>query len=100
MIPPLEIWHARHRHGSIPSPIETAHALTAVPEGAIESGVTARTAHIGGRAALRIELVTVSIDGDRTLTVRPLAPARTGDIGLFVDIGTEAFFRNLHIVAD
>ena len=214
-------------------PIKTEHALTDVPEGAIESGVTARTAHIDGRSVLRLELtdeitthgipgvdyvdqptflrlpsrfrtgsitveimsrlnhktafesrafagiafhladdpttfaaiylrplngrrlhppsprdaravqyfahpdhpfddlretfpdgryeagadiapsewitlhvevtetrVTASIDGVNSLAVEPLAPARAGDIGLFVDIGTEAFFRNLRIVAD
>lgn len=231
MIPPLEIWHARHRH--IPVPHETTHTLASVPEGAIERGVTARPAIIDGRAAVRVELadeitahgtpgvdyvdqptflrlparfrtgsitveilsrlnhkttfdsrafaglafhitddpttfasvylrplngrrlqpppprdqravqyfaypahpfdrlreqypdgryenganitpsewtalrvevsdhlVTATIDDDRVLAVTPLAPVSTGDVGLFVDIGTEAFFRNLHIIAD
>jgi hypothetical protein len=232
VIPPLEIWHARHRHRSIPTPAETTHRLATVPEGAIENGVTARSSIIDGCASLRVELtdeitahgtpgvdyvdqptflrlatrfrtgtitveilsrlnhkttfdsrafaglafhitddpttfasvylrplngrrlqpppprdqravqyfaypahpfdrlrehfpdgryeaganitpsewitlrveisdelVTATIGDDRVLSVAPLALARTGDVGLFVDIGTEAFFRNLHIIA-
>ena len=45
-------------------------------------------------------LITATINGVETLAVQSLAPARAGDVGLFVDIGTEAFFRNLKIVAD
>lgn len=42
---------------------------------------------------------TASIDGQEALAVRrPKAPARRGAVGLFVDIGTEAYFSNLRIV--
>ncbi len=42
--------------------------------------------------------VTATVDGHRvlTLTETKAAPA-TGDVGLFVDIGTEAYFRDLTI---
>jgi len=51
---------------------------------------------------LAIELTdgdaTAFIDGEKTLTVSsPKAPLRSGRIGLFVDIGTEAYFANLHV---
>lgn len=39
----------------------------------------------------------VSVDGNIVLRVESLAPARAGDVGLFVDIGTEAFFADLGV---
>jgi hypothetical protein len=42
--------------------------------------------------------VDVAVDGVRALTIaQRKAPARTGRVALFVDIGTEAYFRNLRI---
>jgi hypothetical protein len=40
--------------------------------------------------------VTVTVNNFETLTITETkAPPVTGDIGLFVDIGTEAYFSNL-----
>jgi hypothetical protein len=51
---------------------------------------------------LRLEidtgLVTVKVDGAVTLVVKePKLASKTGHVGLFVDIGTEAYFSNLAI---
>jgi hypothetical protein len=43
---------------------------------------------------------TASVDGVEALAViRPKAPPRRGGVGLFVDIGTEAYFSNLRVTA-
>lgn len=52
---------------------------------------------------LRVEVgerdVTVFVDDHRVLSVtEPLGVAHAGDVGLFVDIGSEAFFTDLHVV--
>jgi hypothetical protein len=45
-------------------------------------------------------VATASVDGVEALTVaRPKALARRGRVGLFVDIGTEAYFSNLRVTA-
>jgi hypothetical protein len=42
--------------------------------------------------------VTATVNGAPAFTIdQPKAQPRTGAIGLFVDIGTEAFFSNLTI---
>ena len=52
--------------------------------------------HTGDPASL--DAVIATVNGVTALTVsEPKAAVRTGDIGLFVDIGTEAFFSNLVI---
>lgn len=52
---------------------------------------------------LRVEVgehdVTAFVDGHRVLSVaEPLGVVRSGDVGLFVDIGSEAFFSDLRVV--
>ena len=44
--------------------------------------------------------IVATVDGETVLTASPLAPATAGDVGLFVDIGTEAHFRDLRVRAD
>jgi hypothetical protein len=51
---------------------------------------------------LRIEVgadsVTATVNGNEVLKIsEPKAPAQSGAVGLFVDIGTEAYFSNLTI---
>jgi hypothetical protein len=47
------------------------------------------------------ERLRVVVDGSEVLVVdAPLAPARRGRVGLFVDIGTEAFFADLVVRDD
>jgi hypothetical protein len=47
---------------------------------------------------LTADSATATVNGVPALTIdQPKAQPRTGTIGLFVDIGTEAFFSNLTI---
>lgn len=71
----------------------------AYPDGRYEAGLT-----IGPEEWMALELtvtatsVTATVNGVSALTIdQPKAPPRAGAIGLFVDIGTEAFFSNLTI---
>ncbi len=71
----------------------------AYPDGRYEAGLA-----IGPDEWITLELtvtaatVTATVNGVPALTIdQPKAQPRTGDIGLFVDIGTEAFFSNLTI---
>jgi len=45
------------------------------------------------------ERVVVTINGERVLDVAPKVPAATGAVGLFVDIGTVAYFSELVVEA-
>ena len=52
------------------------------------------------RAHLTADSATATVNGVPALTIdQPKAQPRTGTIGLFVDIGTEAFFANLTVTA-
>ena len=53
------------------------------------------------RAVVEGEHAEFFVNGNRTLTVDDLkhGPDQTGAVGLFVDIGTEAFFKNLTVTA-
>ena len=53
------------------------------------------------RAVIEGEHAEFFVNGSHTLTVDDLkhGPDQTGAVGLFVDIGTEAFFKNLTITA-
>lgn len=69
------------------------------PEGIYEAG-----ADIAPDTWIHLELditettVTVTIDGAQVLAVtEPKVPPTTGQLGLFVDIGTQAYFANLTI---
>lgn len=63
---------------SVPTP--HSHSLDTVPDGAVTRS--------------RCE---VRVDDAVALSVDSLAPVRTGAVGLFVDIGTEAFFAGLDV---
>jgi hypothetical protein len=72
------------------------------PDGGFEAG-----ADIGpsGWITLRLDIdelrIAVTINGATTLTIPEAKSApRTGDVGLWVDIGTEAYFSNLVILPD
>lgn len=69
------------------------------PDGRYETGLD-----IGPEEWIRLELVvtadtvTATVNGLPALTInQPKSGPRTGAIGLFVDIGTEAFFSNLNV---
>jgi hypothetical protein len=70
----------------------------AYPDGRCEAGLA-----IGPEEWITLELTvtadaTATVNGVPALTIdQPKARPRTGTIGLFVDIGTEAFFSNLTI---
>ncbi len=50
--------------------------------------------------AVSTQTVTVTVNGKPALTITPTVGPSTGSVGLFADIGTEAFFSNLIIDAD
>ncbi|MFT8320063.1 MAG: hypothetical protein ABF649_04090 [Bacillus sp. (in: firmicutes)] len=69
------------------------------PDGRFEAG-----ANIGPSEWINLKLeidetrLTVFVDGNERLTLdKTMAEVTTGNIGLFVDIGTEAFFSNLQV---
>lgn len=68
------------------------------PDGSYEAGLD-----IGPGEWITLEVtvtddaVAATVNGDVTLTVAPKAKPSAGAVGLFVDIGTEAFFSNLAI---
>lgn len=70
----------------------------AYPDGSYEAGLD-----IGPGEWITLELtvtddaVTATVNGGQALTVAPKASPSTGAVGLFVDVGTEAFFSNLTI---
>jgi hypothetical protein len=103
---------------------QTAYELAELPEESTLRSVTAVPADIAGRRALRVELtdeVTLqgkagvdyvdmptfviipadfkngTIELDRLSVTETKATPIAGDIGLFVDIGSESFFSNLKI---
>lgn len=90
--------------GSDSMATETTFPLDTLPEGAILDGVTAEPTEMEGHDVLRVDVtdeeIVTSVNGEVVLTTSPLAPAVTGDVGFFVDIGSEAFFRNLRVAAD
>ncbi|UJW84964.1 hypothetical protein [Devosia sp. SL43] len=71
----------------------------AYPDGRYEAG-----ANIGPDEWLRLNLVVgdrqvnASVNGIDILSIEAKSEAASGDIGLWVDIGTEAYFSNLHII--
>ena len=78
-----------------------ARLREAYPDGRYEAG-----ANIAGDEwiALRLDVeedkVKVSVNGEERLVVKePKAPPATDAVGLWVDIGTEAYFANLRITA-
>jgi hypothetical protein len=53
------------------------------------------------RVVVSDDTITTDVDGIRALTItHPLATPRHGTIGLFVDIGTEAFFSRLRVTVE
>jgi hypothetical protein len=69
----------------------------AYPDGRYESTADIEPSRwISLRVDVEEDRVRVTVDGREVLEVTaPLAPARSGRVGLFVDIGTEAFFADL-----
>ena len=69
------------------------------PDGRFEAGAAIGPDEwIHLRLDIRDRTVTVTVDGHRLLTVTPtMVTPTTGDVGLFVDIGTEAYFRDLSV---
>jgi len=69
------------------------------PDGRYEAGATIGPDEwIHLRLDIRDRTVTVTVDGQQLLTVTDTKSApTTGDVGLFVDIGTEAYFRDLAV---
>ncbi len=69
------------------------------PDGRYETGLDIGPGEwITLRLSVTTDAVIATVNGVTALTVsEPKAAVRTGDIGLFVDIGTEAFFSNLVI---
>jgi hypothetical protein len=79
---------------------QTAYELAELPEESTLRSVTAVPADIARRRALRVELtdeVTTVNDTERLSLTETKAKPVAGDIGLFVDIGSESFFSNLKI---
>lgn len=54
------------------------------------------------KAVIRDDCGSFYVDGIKVLTIRELkhGPAARGNVGLYVDIGTDGFFRNLRISCD
>lgn len=70
------------------------------PDGSYEAGADIRPdtwMHL--KLATSHHQVTASVDGRIVLTVQGKVPATQGAVGLWVDIGTEAFFSNLRVSA-
>jgi hypothetical protein len=69
------------------------------PDGRYESGADIGLDEwIHLRLDIETRRVTASVNGIMTLVVDEVkAPPLTGDVGLFVDIGTHAFFANLTV---
>jgi hypothetical protein len=78
------------------------HLREQYPDGRYEAGADiAPDEWIALRVAVHEETVDVFVDGEARMHVdRPLGPALAGDVGLFVDIGTEAWFADLQIEKD
>jgi hypothetical protein len=72
------------------------------PDGRYEAGADiVPDEWISLRIAVGEVAVDVFVNGDPALHVsHPLGPTVSGDVGLFVDIGTEAWFADLQIEAD
>jgi len=72
------------------------------PDGRYESGLTIGPEEwITLRVDVRPGSVTATVNGVEDLTIgEPKATPARGDIGLFVDIGTEAYFADLIITSD
>ena len=53
--------------------------------------------------SLKLEIdgpsVRAFVDGKQVLDVQGKVPSTKGTVGLWVDFGTEAYFRNLHVTA-
>ncbi len=71
------------------------------PDGRFEAGADiAPSEWIHLRVDVADDRIVATVDGETVLTASPLAPATAGDVGLFVDIGSEAHFRDLRVRAD
>lgn len=68
------------------------------PDGSYEAGLDIGPGEwITLEVTVGIDTVTATVNGSPALTVAPKASPRAGAVGLFVDIGTEAFFSKLTI---
>lgn len=71
------------------------------PDGRYEAGADiAPDEWIRLRVNITDDQIVATVNGDVVLDTSPLAPATVGQIGLFVDIGSEGHFRDLRVTAD
>ena len=117
--PPFEAVYLRPTNGWHVAPVDGPRRLRAIqyfaypdwpynrlrderPDGGYEAAADIRLdTWIRLEITVRATTVSAAVDGTRVLDVpRTLAEPRPGAVGLFVDIGTDAYFSNLTIVHD
>lgn len=99
MKPPAPLDRHAVRYFAYPGQPQMPHGDGA-SDSSFEAGADIRPDYwIGLRLEIDGPRVTTFVDGEWVLEVQGKVPSRKVNVGLWVDVGTEAYFSNLHVTA-